>query len=362
MDRSGVREVAVPDELRVGVIGLGNMGSHHVRVLAEMPGVDLVAVADVSEERRRAVEHARHVPTYEDYGEMLGKAELDAVAIALPTSLHEEAVLACIDSGVHFLVEKPLAKSREVAESLAEKANASGLVATVGHVERYNPVVMAAKRGLRSGELGRVFQLRANRTGPLPEQVHDVGVVFDLATHDFDVAQFLIDQPIDRVFAETAQRMHSNHEDLFSGLMRFRDGTIALFDVNWLTPVKIREVRVLGEGGMYRIDLLAQDLFFYENSHIGYWSDFSGRRGVSEGNMVKYRIDRAEPLAREHEAFLGTIRGEENLDLVSIEDGVAAVVLAEAVKRSAEMHRAVWGEGLQQFVEQPLTMGSDAAS
>ncbi len=134
--------------------------------------------------------------------------------------------------------------------------------------------------------------------------------------------------------------MHSDHEDLFSGLMRFADGTIAMFDVNWLTPVKIREMRIIGEGGMYLIDLLAQDLYFYENSHVGYWSAYGGRQGVSEGNMVRYRIDRAEPLRLELLSFVRAVRGVET-DLVSIEDGVAAVALAEAVQRSASMHRAV---------------------
>ena len=347
------------EPVKVAVVGLGNMGRHHVRVLAEMPEADLVAAADISADLRTAVEHSRHVRTYSDYGEMLSNEEPEAVVIALPTSHHEDAVLAAIDIEAHFLVEKPLALSRDIAESLAEKAKASGLVATVGHVERYNPVVTAAKRGVRAGELGQMFQLRANRTGPLPEHVDDVGVVFDLATHDFDVAKFLIDQPIERVYAETAQRMHSNHEDLFSGLMRFKEGIIALFDVNWLTPMKIREMRMLGEGGMYLIDLLAQNLYFYENSHIGYWSDFSGRQGVSEGNMVKFRIDRAEPLVLEHQAFLRTIRGTEEIDLVSMNDGVAAVALAEAVQRSAQVHRAVWGEGLQDYATDPLTMGID---
>jgi len=358
MSRAG-DNIADHEPVRVGVVGLGNMGRHHTRVLAEMPHADLVAVADISEERRSAVEHSRHIPTYADYGEMLVKADLEAVVIALPTAHHEEAVLAAIDSEIHFLVEKPLAMRRDVAESLAEKARASGLVSTVGHVERYNPVVIAAKRGAKAGELGRLFQVRANRTGPLPERVHDVGVVFDLATHDFDVARFLIGQPVERVFAETAQRMHSNHEDLFSGLMRFRDGVIALFDVNWLTPTKIREMRMLGEGGMYLIDLLAQDLYFYENSHVGYWSDYSGRRGVSEGNMVKYRIDRAEPLVLEHQTFLGAVRGVADLDLVSMDDGVAAVAVAEAVQRSAKVHRAVWGDGLEDYAVDPLMMGSE---
>jgi predicted dehydrogenase len=139
--------------------------------------------------------------------------------------------------------------------------------------------------------------------------------------------------------------MHSKHEDLFSGLMRFSDGTIALFDVNWLAPIKIREMRIIGEGGMYRVDLLNQDLYFYENSHVGYWSDATGRRGVSEGNVVKYRIDRGEPLTRELTSFLDTIRGLES-EIVSVADGLAAVALAEAMKRSALEHRAIWNSDL----------------
>ncbi len=345
------------DPVRIGVIGLGNMGKHHVRVLAEMQEARLVAVADISEDSREWAERSRSVPAYADYSRMLEMEDMEAVVIALPTSQHEEAVLAAIDAGMHFLVEKPLAATREVAEGLAEKARASGLVSTVGHLERYNPVVTAAKRGMEAGELGQVFQLRANRTGPLPERVTDVGVVVDLATHDFDVVKYLIGQPIERVYAETAQRMHSNHEDLFSGLMRFVDGTIALLDVNWLTPIKIREMRMVGEGGMYLIDLLAQDLYFYENSHVGYWSDFTGRQGVSEGNMVKYRIERAEPLLLEHRAFLRAIRGIEDAQLVTLEDGVAAVTLADAVKRSAEIHRAVWGDGFKEFAPDRVSVG-----
>ncbi len=331
--------------VRVGVIGLGAMGRNHVRVLAELPEAELVAVADTNESARADVARSRRIPAYEDYHTMMESEALEAVAIALPTSLHEEAVTAAIDHGLHFLVEKPLAPTLESARRLAKMAANSDLITTVGHVERYNPVVTAAKRGVQAGELGRIFQLRANRTGPLPERIRDVGVVVDLATHDFDVVRFLTDQPIERVFAECAQRMHSSHEDLFSGLMRFTDGTIALFDVNWLTPVKIREVKVIGEGGMYRVDLLSQDLFFYENSHVGYWSDSTGRRGVSEGNMVKYRIDRSEPLRAELLSFIHAIRGAD-VSLVSLDDGVTAVALADAVKRSAQLHQAISGDAL----------------
>jgi predicted dehydrogenase len=327
--------------LRIGVAGLGNMGQHHVRVLAELDEVDLVAVSDPLPEARERVTRSRRVRAYASYEEMLDREELDALTIAVPTSMHEDAALAAIETGTAFLLEKPLAPTVKEATRIVEAAEAAGVLATVGHIERFNPVVQAAKRGVAAGEIGRLFQLRAIRTGPLPDRIQDVGVVVDLATHDIDVIRYLVGEPVERVFAETARRIHSEHEDLATSLMRFMDGTIGVLDVNWLTPVKIRELTILGEGGMYRLDYLNQDLYFYENSHVGYWSDFTGRKGVSEGNMVKYRIDRAEPLQLELEGFVAALNGTKGRQLVPLADGVNAVAVAAAVKLSAKLHRAV---------------------
>lgn len=341
--------------IRIGVVGLGNMGKHHVRVLSELPTVELVAVADPSESARYEVERSRRLKTYESMAHMLEGEELDAVTLAIPTSQHEASAMRAIEAGIPFLIEKPLSGTIESARRIVNAAIQAGVMGTVGHVERYNPAVQAVKRGLVAGELGRVFQLRAIRTGPLPTRIQDVGVVVDLATHDLDVIRHLVNEPVERVFAETARRMHSEHEDLSTSLLRFHDGTIALLDVNWLTPVKIRELTVVGENGMYRLDYISQDLFFYENSHTQYWSDFTGRQGVSEGNMVRYRIDRAEPLRRELEAFTNAVAGKE-VDLVSLEDGLLAVSLAEALKESARENRAVRnGQLLQPPVASPLS-------
>ncbi len=326
--------------VRFGVIGLGNMGRHHVRVLSELPEVELVAVADQSDAALELVRRSRKVRTYLGYEEMLDRERLDAVVVAVPTSLHEKVAMTAIERRLHVLIEKPLAPTVEAARRIADTAEREGVIGTVGHIERYNPAVAALRRGLKAGELGRVFQLRAIRTGPLPDRIQDVGVIVDLATHELDVIRYLVDQPVDRVFAESARRIHSNHEDLSCALMRFNDGTIALLDVNWLTPVKIRELTVIGEGGMYRLDYLSQDLSFYENSHVGYWSDYGGRTGVSEGNMVRYRIDRAEPLRVELETFAAVIQGKD-IPIVPLSDGVAAVALAEAVRASAVSNRAV---------------------
>ncbi|NIA24101.1 MAG: Gfo/Idh/MocA family oxidoreductase [Gammaproteobacteria bacterium] len=337
--------ILLPDSLeqppvRVGVIGLGNMGRNHVRVLSELPQVELVAVADPSDGALEVMRRSRRARTYLDYLDMFDREDLEAVVVAVPTSAHEEVVQAALSRNLHFLVEKPLAPTVEAARRIVDAADGRGLVGTVGHIERYNPALAALRRGVVAGEIGRVFQLRAVRTGPLPDRIRDVGVIVDLATHELDVIRYLVGKPIDRLFAETARRMHSDHEDLSVTLMRFADGTIALLDVNWLTPVKVRELTVIGEGGMYRLDYVAQDLYFYENSYVGYWAEFGGRNGVSEGNMVKYRIDRAEPLRVELEAFVRAIRGEEGV-VVPLADGLAAVTLAEAVRESARLQRAV---------------------
>ncbi len=337
-------EPSVPP-VRFGVVGLGNMGRHHVRVLAELDGVDLVAVADPVEEARERVAKARRIPAYASYEELFAAEDLEAVVVAVPTIRHEEVALAAMAAGLHVLVEKPLAPSVEAAVRIADAAAACGVVATVGHVERYNPVVSRLKAFLDAGELGRVFQLRAIRTGPLPDRIQDVGVVVDLATHELDVIRFLLEQPIERVFAEGAQRMHSGHEDLTTSLLRFADGTIALLDVNWLTPVKIRELTVVGENGMYQLDYQAQNLSFIENSHVSYWPAFMGRQGVSEGNLIRYRIERAEPLRVELDSFAAAIRGAD-VSLVSMADGIGAVALAEAMLLSARTHEAVTNGGL----------------
>lgn len=333
-------DMTLEPPVRIGVVGLGNMGRNHVRVLSELPQAELVAVSDRSDGALETVRRSRRARAYLDYEEMLDKEDLEAVVIAVPTSSHEEVVYAALERGLHFLVEKPLAPTTDAGRRIVAATDATGVVGTVGHIERYNPALDALRRGIIAGEIGRVFQLRAVRTGPLPDRIRDVGVIVDLATHELDVIRYLVGKPIERLFAETARRMHSDQEDLSVTLMRFSDGTIALLDVNWLTPVKVRELTVIGDGGMYRLDYVAQDLYFYENSHIGYWAEYGGRNGVSEGNMVKYRIDRAEPLRLELEAFIRAVRGEQG-GVVPLADGLAAVTLAEAVKESAKLQRAV---------------------
>jgi predicted dehydrogenase len=182
----------------------------------------------------------------------------------------------------------------------------------------------------------------ARRQGPLPERVNDVGVVVDLAVHDLDIMRYVTQAEITRVYAETEHGIHSQKEDLLSGVVRLSNGAIGTLLINWITPTKIREFYATGEGGMFKVDYLTQDLFFYENAKAngGEWESLRVLRGVSEGKMVRFCIEKREPLRAEHEAFFAAVRGEAPI-AVSGEDALRALELAHAVVASGFEHRLV---------------------
>jgi UDP-N-acetylglucosamine 3-dehydrogenase len=320
---------------RVAVIGAGAMGRNHLRVLNEMGGADLVAVGDADGATAERSARLHRVPAFTDHRVLLADAKPDAVIVSVPTNLHYGVVMDALQAGVHVLVEKPIASTEEEAREMIAAAEERGVVLTVGHIERYNPVILELHRRLRAGELGRVFKMHARRLGPFPPRVRDVGVVIDLATHDVDIMRFLSGSEVTRLYAETARRIHTEHEDLLSGLLRFRDDTIGVLDINWLTPTKIRELLVTGERGMFQANYLTQELFLYENNYASSgWDDISRLEGVTEGDMHRPRIEKAEPLRVELERFMAAVRGEPDVELVSGEEGLAALRIARAIVES----------------------------
>jgi predicted dehydrogenase len=317
------------------------MGRHHARVWSEISGVELVAVADPDGTAVERATRGRLFRGYDNIERMLDAEKLDALSVVVPTSMHELVAVSAMERGVAVLIEKPLAGDAESARKIIAAAERTGVVATVGHIERYNPAVLELERRLQDSPLGRIFQVKSRRTGPMAVRIRDVGVTVDLATHDIDIMLHVVASPLLRVYAETAQRLHSTHEDLFTGLFRFENDVVGLLDINWLTPTKIRELSVAGEGGMFVVDYLTQDLFFFENSSLDpHFEQIAMVSGVSEGNMIRYAIQRIEPLRAELDAFVGAVRGELPV-FVSLADGLAAVEVAELCLRSAAEGRAL---------------------
>ncbi|MFQ5577059.1 MAG: Gfo/Idh/MocA family oxidoreductase [Anaerolineae bacterium] len=327
---------------RVAVIGVGAMGRNHARVYADLPAAQLVGVADPLESAAAAAAGRYGCPFYTDYHRLLDDLAPDAVTIATPTVHHLPVALDVIGRGIHLLIEKPIAYRLDEAERIIAAAEQANVRLMVGHIERFNPAVQALKRRLLNGELGRVFQIDARRQGPFPARVQDVGVVIDLAVHDLDIMRFITGAEVVRVFAETERRIHSAHEDLLSGLVRLSDGTVGALAINWLTPTKIRELWVTGERGMFRVDYLTQDLYFFENATLssGDWDTIRVLRGVSEGQMIRYVVPKQEPLQAELQAFLAAVTGQIEVPVTG-RDGLKALALARAIVTSGRECRAV---------------------
>ena len=342
-------------EIRAAVIGVGSMGANHARVYAEMEGVRLVALADVDPGRLRAVTRGkdRTLRAYEDYRELLTTEKLDLLSIAVPTRLHREAATAAIERGVATLVEKPLTPSVEDGRPLIEAARATGVPLMVGHVERFNPAVQELKRRLDAGALGRVLQVQARRVGPFPQRIRDVGVVQDLAAHDIDIMRYLLGSEVERVFAETQRQVSTEHEDLVSAVLRFRDGAVGMLDVNWLTPTKVRQLTVLGERGMFALDYLTQELRFYarpatdaswppDRGRMAAWGWSAALTGAGEGAMERIAIEKVEPLRAELEALAAWVRGGPGTACpMPPEDALAALEVAERIVEAGRTGQVV---------------------
>jgi len=321
---------------RIAVVGVGSMGKNHVRVFSEIPDVELVAIADSSPELVEKVGQFFHVPYYYDYVEMIEEAKPDAVSVVVPTSLHYQVAKTILELGCHVFVEKPIASTTEEANDLVLTARQLGLKLMVGHIERFNPAIVELKNRLANNELGKIFQVHARRLGPFPIRIQDVDVIMDLAPHDLDIMRYLIGSDVDRLHAETNRILHETRDDLFAGLLRFEDGVLGVIEINWLTPTKIRELFVTGERGMFQVNYLTQDLYFFENADINgeSWSTLSLLRGVSEGMVVKYPIKKREPLRIELETFLSLIEGT-SPEYENGRDAQIAIELVAALKDSA---------------------------
>ena len=328
-------------ELRIGLIGLGSMGRNHLRVLSGLPGSRLVAVADPDAVTLAAMTADLGAEVSADPMSMLLKADLDAVVIAAPTTSHLPLTLAAIEAGIAVLVEKPLAATPLEADQILAAASAPGAPPVqVGHIERFNPAVVELERLLKSGWLSTVFAISSRRAGPFPARIRDVGVTVDLATHDVDILCAIAGERPARVSAETAKRIHASHEDLMFGLMSFPSGTVAMLDVDWLTPAKRRQLTVVGEEGMFELDYLTQRLTFARATDTTNPRLISGYAPTFEGDLVELPVATGEPLAAELAAFVRVVR-EGGRPLVDAADGAWAVVLAHALLTAAQEHRTV---------------------
>lgn len=317
--------------LRAGLLGVGMMGRHHARVLREVDGVELVAIADPGGDPHGVAGDLQILPDID----ALIAAGIDMAVVAVPTQFHEDAAMKLAAAGVHTLVEKPIAHSLEAGKRMVDAFADAGLVGAVGHIERFNPALQQARRRIEAGDLGAVYQIATRRQGTFPARIADVGVAKDLASHDVDLTAWVAQSSYKTVFAQTTFKSGRAHEDMIAITGRLDSGVIVNHLVNWLSPMKERLTVITGEKGAFVADTSTGDLTFYANGTIPLeWESVSSFRGVSEGDITRYSYAKREPLRVEHEAFRDAVLGQPS-DVVTMEQGLRTLAVVEAALDSA---------------------------
>jgi UDP-N-acetylglucosamine 3-dehydrogenase len=297
--------------IRIGVIGVGTMGSNHARVLAGLSGVQLVGVVDPDRAQRELVTGVLGCPAVTELDRLL-ELGLDAVTIAAPTHLHREISLHCIERGIHVLVEKPIASTVEEGNDIIAAARRAGVTLMVGHVERFNPAVQAIKDAINGED---ILSIAITRVGPFPPRMSNVGVVIDLAVHDIDLIRWFTNSDIVEVQPQLSNAV-AEREDI--ALLQFRtaSGVLAHINTNWLTPFKARNVTVATRKKYVMGDLLTRQV----TECFGFQADGSY-------SMRHLSVGHDEPLRAELIAFVNAARdGKE--PAVTGEQAVASLEIA----------------------------------
>jgi predicted dehydrogenase len=305
------------DKIRVGVIGVGSLGQHHARVYASLPEVELVGVVDTPE---RAGEIAVRFGTcaHSDYRELFGK--VDAVNIAAPTTLHAEIGVHCLQEGIHVLVEKPIAHTLKAADQLIQAARENNRILQIGHLERFNPAVMALREIVTRP---RFFE--AHRMGLFSPRSLDVDVILDLMIHDLDIINMLVPSTVENISA-VGIAILSSRIDIANARLQFTNGCVANITASRVSMEKIRKLRLFQKQEYISLDYTRQDM-----------AVFSLKQNVPLAEIVSRKIEpeKKEPLLLELVSFLEAVRGRRPV-VCGGDEGLRALTLAMQIREQAE--------------------------
>ena len=306
--------------IRVGVIGTGSFGREHARVFAESASAHLVSVCDIDESRGRPIAEQFKAGFCSDPHELIGK--VDAVSVAVPTILHARIACPLLEAGIHVLVEKPIARSVEEAEQMIDAAGRGGAVLQVGHLERFNPAVIAARQ---IATRPRFFE--THRLSVFTPRSLDVDVVMDLMIHDIDIVLSLVDSPVREVRAAGVPIL-TPRIDIANARVEFENGCVANLTASRVSAERVRKIRFFQPREYVSIDTTAQ-----EATMVSVKPSATGKPSFEARALP---VERDEPLRLEIEAFLRATQGGKVS--VSGADGRRALEVAGEIVQKIEEH------------------------
>ncbi len=321
--------------LKIGVIGVGNMGQHHTRVLSLLKDVELVGIADVNVERGLDLAGKYRVRFFENYQELLPHVE--AVCIAAPTKLHHQLGLECLNAGVHILIEKPIAASIAEAESLVNAAATANCILQVGHIERFNPAFQELSKVLKTED---ILALEAHRMSPYSNRANDVSVVLDLMIHDLDLLLEVANSYVVKVNATGSRLANSQHLDYVTATLNFANGIVATVTASKVTHRKIRGLAAHCQNSLTEADFLNNEILIHRHTTANYTTDYGQICYRQDGLIEKVYTSNIEPLHAELEHFVSCVRGG-NQPSVGGEQALKALRLASCIEKLA-LDGKVW--------------------
>lgn len=311
------------------------MGQHHTRVLSMLKDVELVGVSDINVERGLDTASKYRVRFYEDFRELLPL--VDAVCIAVPTRLHHSVGMACLQAGVHTLIEKPIAASIAEAESLVNAAAEYQCILQVGHIERFNPAFKELSNVLKTEQL---LALEAHRMSPYSDRANDVSVVLDLMIHDIDLLLELAGASVVRLTASGSRATNSHQLDYVTATLGFSNGMVATLTSSKVTHRKIRRIAAHCKDSLTEADFLNHEILIHRQTTANCSTDYGQVLYRQDGLIEKVYTSNIEPLHAELEHFANCVRGGIQPS-VGGEQALKALRLASSIEQMA-LDGRVW--------------------
>ena len=311
-------------KIRVAVIGVGALGKHHARILAELADVELAGIVDINESRAREIAGLVNAPWVTDAAQMFGR--VDAVTVAVPTESHLSVALPFLQRGTAVLVEKPLARDPAEAQQLLDAAAASGAVFGVGHTERYNPAISAIRPLLDHPRF-----IEVHRLGTFPDRSLDIDVVFDLMIHDLDVVLSIVPSEVVGVEA-VGVAVLTPRPDIANARLKFASGCIANVTASRISKDRVRKIRIFQRDAYLSVD--------YATQEVERWRLLKREGAMPSIDGGKLEVVREEPLRRELVDFVAAVR-DKRAPGVTGADGMRALELAHRITEAIELQSGI---------------------
>jgi len=308
--------------IKCGVIGVGHMGKHHTRILAAMKNTKLVGISDINEETGNKIAKTYKCKFFRDYRDLL--KETDCIVIATPTNTHRDISIKALDTGNHVFIEKPISLDIKEADEIIKTAKKSNLLLQIGHIERFNPAILAAERIIKNP-----LFIEAHRLSPFYGRGIDVSVILDLMVHDLDIILKTVEAPVKNISAAGVPVLTDNI-DIANARLEFENGAIANITASRISLIKIRKIRFWQKYSYVSVDSLNKKVNVFHREL---------KNGEPEINEEEVYVSTEEPLLLQNKAFIDACSGEKPIQ-VSPEEARNALALAhkilEEIKKRAE--------------------------